>query len=171
MILDKLASITTFIFDVDGVLTTGTVLAQDEGAMVRDFNIKDGYAINHALNNGYTIIIISGGDSQGVRQRLEKLGIEEVHTKIKDKKAHLNELQKRLNLNLGNTLYVGDDMPDIPVMNMCGVKVAPNDAAWEVQQTADIVTNATGGRGSIREIVQKVMQLQDKWDGKDQFVW
>ena len=171
MVLDKLSEISTFIFDVDGVFTTGTVLATDGGEMNRDFNIKDGFAINRAVKEGYQIIIISGGDSEGVRIRLNRLGVDEVHTAISDKKNHLESICERLNIPLSKTLYVGDDIPDIPVMKLCGVKVAPQDAAWEVQDAADLVTKAPGGKGAIREIVQKVMTLQDKWITGQEYVW
>ncbi|MGB1038970.1 MAG: KdsC family phosphatase [Bacteroidia bacterium] len=171
MILDQLSEVKTFIFDVDGVFTTGTVIATDSGEMNRDFNIKDGFAINHAVKNGYTIIIISGGDSEGVRTRLKRLGVKEVHTAIRDKEAHLRSLQERLSIDLQNTVYMGDDLPDIPVMNMCGVKVSPADAVWEVRDSADIVTKSNGGRGAIREIVEKVMVTQDTWKSDDQYVW
>lgn len=171
MILDKFRDVKTFIFDVDGVFTSGTVIATDGGEMNRDFNIKDGYAINRAVTCGYNIIIISGGDSAGVRNRLKRLGVKEVHTAIRDKKSHLAELKKRLELDLDNTIYMGDDLPDIPVMEMCGIKVAPSDAAWKVQQTADIVTKAAGGRGAIREVVEKVMTSQETWESEGQYVW
>lgn len=171
MIFDKFKHINTFIFDVDGVFTTGTVIATDDGEMNRDFNIKDGYAINRAVTSGYRIIIISGGDSEGVRKRLRRLGIKEVHTAIRDKKEHLLNLEKDLDLDLEKALYVGDDLPDIPVMQMCGVKVAPADAAWKVKELADIVTKSNGGRGAIREVVEKVMVSQNTWEADGQYVW
>ena len=171
MILDQLTTISAFIFDVDGVFTTGTVIATDDGEMNRDFNIKDGYAINRAVNQGYPIIIISGGNSEGVRKRLKGLGVKHVYTAISDKQAHLKKIEKELNLDLSTTLYMGDDMPDIPVMQMCGVKVAPADAAWQVKESADLVTKTKGGKGAVREILEKVMVLQEKWAGVDQYVW
>jgi 3-deoxy-D-manno-octulosonate 8-phosphate phosphatase (KDO 8-P phosphatase) len=171
MILDKLAAINTFILDVDGVLTPGSVLATDSGEMQRTFNIKDGFALQYVVKKGYTVIIISGGSSDGVRDRLKNLGIKEVHTAVPDKRFFLSELQKRLNLDLELTLYMGDDYPDLSVMRMCGVKVAPADAAWEVQEAADLVTKAAGGQGAAREILQKVLTLQDTWESSEHSVW
>ena len=140
MILDKLVDIDTFIFDVDGVLTTGTVLATNEGEMRRDFNIKDGFALQFAVKQGYTIIIISGGNNEGVRKRLKGLGIKEVHTAVSDKRALLSDLVVKNKLDLEHALYMGDDYPDISVMRMCVVAATPSDGAWEVQEAADYIT-------------------------------
>ncbi|MEN8732098.1 MAG: HAD hydrolase family protein [Bacteroidia bacterium] len=171
MILDKFSNINTFILDVDGVLTTGTVLATDEGEMRRDFNIKDGFALQYVVKIGYNVIIISGGNSAGVRQRLKGLGITQVHTAVADKRALLKQLVQELNLNLDNAIYMGDDYPDLSIMRMCGVKVCPADAAWQVQEEADIVTKAKGGKGAVREIMEKVLIVQDKWESTEHSVW
>ena len=171
MILDQLADISTFIFDVDGVLTPGSVIATDNGEMHRTFNIKDGFALQYVVKQGYQVIIISGGNSDGVRDRLHNLGIKEVHTGVSDKRILLAELQIKLNIDLKRTLYMGDDDPDLSVMRMCGVKVAPSDAAWEVQELADIVTKQAGGQGAAREILQKVLMMQDKWESSEHSVW
>ncbi|PCJ67570.1 MAG: 3-deoxy-D-manno-octulosonate 8-phosphate phosphatase [Bacteroidetes bacterium] len=171
MILDRLSSIDTFILDVDGVLTTGAVIATNTGEMRRDFNIKDGFALQYAVKKGYKIIIISGGDNEGVRKRLKRLGITEVHTGVSDKRALLRELESKLKINLANALYVGDDCPDLSVMRMCGIKVTPNDGVWQVQEEADIVTRATGGKGAVREIIEKTLTLQGKWESSEHSVW
>lgn len=171
MILDKFSQIDTFILDVDGVLTTGTVLATDAGEMQRDFNIKDGFALQYVVKKGYNVIIISGGNSEGVRRRLKGLGITQVHTAVADKRALLTQLAEELNLDLENALYMGDDFPDLSIMRMCGVKVCPADAAWEVQEEVDIVTKAAGGKGAVREIMEKVLVTQDKWESTEHSVW
>ena len=171
MILDKLAYVDTFILDVDGVLTTGTVIATNEGEMRRDFNIKDGFALQYVVKKGYNVIIISGGDNEGVRKRLKGLGIKEVHTAVADKRALLSQLESKLSISLSNALYMGDDYPDLSVMRMCGVKVTPSDGAWQVQEEADIVTKAKGGRGAVREIMEKVLVMQDKWESTEHSVW
>lgn len=171
MILEKFAQIDTFILDVDGVLTTGTVLATDDGEMRRDFNIKDGFALQYVVKKGYNVIIISGGNSEGVRRRLKGLGINQVHTAVPDKRALLKQLVTELNLNLENALYMGDDFPDLSIMRMCGIKVCPADAAWEVQEEVDIVTKAAGGKGAVREIMEQVLCMQDKWESTEHSVW
>ncbi|MFT4827096.1 MAG: 3-deoxy-D-manno-octulosonate 8-phosphate phosphatase (KDO 8-P phosphatase) [Paracoccaceae bacterium] len=171
MILDRFSSIDTFILDVDGVLTSGTVIASSDGEMRRDFNIKDGFALQYAVKQGYHVIIISGGDNEGVRKRLRNLGITEVHTAVADKRKLLKELETKLQINLKNALYMGDDFPDLSVMRMCGIKVCPSDAAWEVQEEVDIVTKALGGKGAVREILEKVLISQDKWESTEHSVW
>jgi 3-deoxy-D-manno-octulosonate 8-phosphate phosphatase (KDO 8-P phosphatase) len=171
MILDKFSSVDTFILDVDGVLTTGTVIATGEGEMRRDFNIKDGFALQYVVKKGYHVIIISGGDNEGVRKRLRGLGITEVHTAVADKRKLLRELTVRLNINLEHAVYMGDDFPDLSVMRMCGIKACPGDAAWQVQEEVDIVTKALGGKGAVREIMEKVLVSQDKWESTEHSVW
>ena len=105
MILDQLADISTFIFDVDGVLTPGSVIATDNGEMHRTFNIKDGFALKYVVKQGYQVIIISGGNSDGVRDRLHNLGIKEVHTGVSDKRILLAELQIKLNIDLNTSFF------------------------------------------------------------------
>jgi 3-deoxy-D-manno-octulosonate 8-phosphate phosphatase (KDO 8-P phosphatase) len=171
MILDRFSSVDTFILDVDGVLTSGTVIASGDGEMRRDFNIKDGFALQYVVKQGYHVIIISGGDNEGVRKRLRNLGITEVHTAVADKRKLLKELEIKLQINLKNALYMGDDFPDLSVMRMCGIKVCPSDAAWQVQEEVDIVTKASGGKGAVREIMEKVLTSQDKWESTEHSVW
>ncbi|MDA8886268.1 HAD-IIIA family hydrolase [Bacteroidia bacterium] len=163
MILDKLTSISTFILDVDGVLTDGSILATEEAEQNRTFNIKDGFAIHHAINSGYDLIVISGGRSESVVKRLDFLGLQHIYIGVKDKREFLNNLKAELHLNLNECLYMGDDLIDLSVMQMCGVKVCPNDAVWAVQEVADIVTKSNGGEGAVREILEKVLIMQDKW--------
>ena len=171
MVLDKFSRIDTFILDVDGVLTSGTVIASNDGEMRRDFNIKDGFALQYVVKQGYNVIIISGGDSEGVRKRLKGLGIKEVHTAVNDKRKLLKELEAKLQINLENALYMGDDYPDLSVMRMCGIKACPADAVWTVQEEVDIVTKASGGKGAVREIMEKVLTSQDKWESREHSVW
>ena len=171
MVLDKFSRIDTFILDVDGVLTSGTVIASNDGEMRRDFNIKDGFALQYVVKQGYNVIIISGGDSEGVRKRLKGLGIAEVYTAVNDKRKLLKELEAKLQINLENALYMGDDYPDLSVMRMCGINACPADAAWTVQEEVDIVTKASGGKGAVREIMEKVLTSQDKWESREHSVW
>jgi 3-deoxy-D-manno-octulosonate 8-phosphate phosphatase (KDO 8-P phosphatase) len=171
MILDRFSSIDTFILDVDGVLTSGTVIASSDGEMRRDFNIKDGFALQYVVKQGYNVIIISGGDNDGVRKRLRNLGITEIHTAVPDKRKLLKELEIKLQINLKNALYMGDDFPDLSVMRMCGIKACPSDAAWAVQEEVDVVTKALGGKGAVREVMEKVLTSQDKWESTEHSVW
>jgi len=171
MVLDKLSSIKTFIFDIDGVFTKGQVLAQKNGDQSRFFNIKDGFAVQYAIKQKYNVIIISGGNSEGVKQRLRTLGITAIHMGVSDKKEFLAQLSNQLNLNLNEALYMGDDYPDLSPMRMCGLKVAPADAAWEVLKESNMITKAKGGEGAIREIIVQVLTIQDAWQDSNHAVW
>jgi 3-deoxy-D-manno-octulosonate 8-phosphate phosphatase (KDO 8-P phosphatase) len=171
LILDKFAQIDTFLLDVDGVLTNGSVIATDGGEMRRSFNIKDGFALQFAVKQGYNVIIISGGNAEGVRSRLKNLGIKHVFTGVANKRDFLLKLSEDMSLDLDNCLYMGDDYPDISVMNLCGLKVCPNDAVWEIKENSDWITQSNGGEGAVREIIERTLLMQDKWESSDHSVW
>lgn len=161
--LSAFASITNFVFDVDGVLTDGTLLLLPDGEMARTMNIRDGYALQLAVKQGYTIFIISGGKSEPVKRRLEKLGISEVYMGVEDKKALLQQLLEKNSLLPENTLFMGDDMPDIEAMQSVGFPCCPADACNEVKEISRYVSPVAGGFGCARDVIEKVMKLQGKW--------
>lgn len=171
MILSELKKIQTFVFDVDGVLTDGMVHVTLEGNMLRNMNIKDGYALQHAAKNKYRIIIISGGHSDGVVIRLQGLGITDINTRIKDKRQLLSELQEKYQIAPETCLYMGDDVPDIPAMKLCGVITCPQDAAQDVQEVAHYISLKNGGEGCVRDVIEKVMRLQNTWHNSDSYTW
>lgn len=158
-----LNNITTFIFDVDGVLTNGKVLITSEGEMYREMNTRDGFAIKHALQQGFKIGIISGGTNEGVKKRLELLGVDKVYLGIHEKDIAFEDFISTYNLNPEEVLYMGDDVPDISVMEKVGVATCPQDAVTDVKKIADYVSHKKGGDGCVREIVEQVMRVQDKW--------
>ena len=129
-----LPQIDTFIFDVDGVLTNGIVTVFPNGELVRQMNTKDGYALRAAVKAGFRVCIISGGKNESVRTRLANLGITDIYLGAHNKINQFNELIEKYNLNLENVLYMGDDIPDYPVMKLVGMPCCPNDAAREIQQ-------------------------------------
>ena len=165
--LAKLKNITCFIFDVDGVLTNGEVIVMPNGVLVRKMNIKDGYALQLAIKKGYKIWIISGGNSIEVQDRLQKLGIKEVHMSISDKAALVKKLVSSNKVQLDNVLYMGDDMPDYEAMKMAGIAACPNDASDDIKNIANYVSLAKGGEGCAREVIEKVLKLNDHWDITD----
>ncbi len=171
MILDKFKQIDTFVLDVDGVLTNGSVIATDNHEMLRSFNIKDGFALQFAVKQGYNIIIISGGTSEGVRSRLENLGIKHVHTGVANKKELFGKLMKDLGISSSSCVYMGDDYPDLSVMRMCEIKTCPKDAAWELQEQSDWISTQNGGEGAVRELIESVLTLQGKWESSEHSVW
>ena len=159
-----LANINTLIFDVDGVLTNGMVTIMPNGELVRNMNIKDGYALKTAVDKGLNICIISGGKNEGVRTRLANLGIKDIFLGAHDKIKQYNELKEKYNLKPENVLYMGDDVPDFPVMKLVGLPCCPNDAAREVQQVSKYISDKKGGEGCVRDIIEQILRVQGKWD-------
>ena len=162
---EYLEHITTFIFDVDGVLTDGTVTIMTNGDMLRRMNIKDGYALKTAKDAGFNICIISGGTNLGVQKRLEGLGITDIYLGAHNKIDQYNEYLEANNISADQVLYMGDDIPDVPVMKRVGLATCPQDAAPEVKALCKYISHRYGGKGAVRDIIEQVMKVQDKWDG------
>ena len=163
-ILERFKKITTFIFDVDGVLTDGTVLVLENGVQARRMNIKDGFALQMAIKNGYRVLVVSGGNSPQVINRLEKLGITDVHMSVLDKKTFVADYIAKNNLAKEQVLYMGDDLPDLPAMSVVGLPVCPADAVSEVKQAVQYISHLNGGDACVREVIEKVMKLNDHWN-------
>jgi 3-deoxy-D-manno-octulosonate 8-phosphate phosphatase (KDO 8-P phosphatase) len=161
--LEKLNKITTFIFDVDGVLTDGSVQSFISGEHSRTFFIKDGYAIERALLMGYNIMIISGGFEEGVRKRLEFLGIKDIHLGVKDKLKLFREYTAEKHIEPSTILYMGDDIPDYKMLKLSGLPTCPADAAQDIKAICEYVSPFNGGRGAVRDVIEKVMKAQGKW--------
>lgn len=159
-----LANINTLIFDVDGVLTNGIVTVMPGGELVRQMNIKDGYALKTAVNAGLKICIISGGKNEGVRNRLQNLGIQDIYLGAHDKIEQFHELVDMYNLNPDHVLYMGDDIPDYPVMKLVGMPCCPNDAAPEIQQISKYISDKKGGEGCARDVIEQILKVQGKWN-------
>ena len=156
--------ITTLIFDVDGVLTNGIVTVFPDGQLVRQMNIKDGYALKAAVNAGLRVCIISGGKNEGVRTRLENLGITDIYLGAHNKIVQFNELVNTYGLNTEHVLYMGDDIPDYPVMEKVGMPCCPNDAVREIQQVSKYISDKNGGEGCARDVIEQILRVQNKWD-------
>lgn len=155
--------ITTFIFDVDGVLTDGKVHVTNEGDMLRIMSIKDGYAIKAALENDYNVCIISGGSNEGVRIRLSNLGVQDIHLGVSNKVDVLEKYLSKNNIATEHVLYMGDDIPDYHVMQKVALPTAPQDASPEIKRIAKYVSHKNGGEGAVREVIEQVMKTQKKW--------
>lgn len=156
--------IDTFIFDVDGVLTNGIVTVFPDGQLVRQMNIKDGYALKAAVKAGFKVCIISGGKNEGVRSRLQNLGITAIYLGAHNKIKQFNELVATHNLNPENILYMGDDIPDYPVMAKVGMPCCPQDAVREIQEVSKYISDKKGGEGCARDVIEQIMRVQEKWD-------
>lgn len=155
--------ITTFIFDVDGVLTDGTVHITPTGEMLREMNIRDGYAMKAAVENGYTVCIISGGSNEGVRVRLRNLGITDIHLGVSDKVETFKEFIDIYNIKPEQVLYMGDDIPDYHVMKLVGLPTCPQNAAPEIKNLSKYISHINGGNGCVRDVIEQVMKVQGKW--------
>ncbi|WP_417855079.1 KdsC family phosphatase [Xanthomarina gelatinilytica] len=160
---EYLEHISTFIFDVDGVLTDGTIAVTTSGEMLRTMNIKDGYALKTAVNKGFHVCIISGGTNEGVRLRLEGLGITDVFLGAHNKIDQLNQYLEKHQLNIKNVLYMGDDLPDFPVMKLVGLPCCPQDAVPEIKAISKYVSHKNGGKGAVRDVIEQVLKVQGKW--------
>jgi 3-deoxy-D-manno-octulosonate 8-phosphate phosphatase (KDO 8-P phosphatase) len=158
-----LPKITTFIFDVDGVLTNGKVLITSQGEMYREMDTKDGYALKCALVQGYRVCIISGGTNEGVRNRLKALGIYDIYLGAHHKQEPFQDLMDSYDLKPEEILYMGDDVPDIVVMEQVAVAACPNDAVSDVKEIANYVSHKKGGEGCVREIIEQTLKVQGKW--------
>lgn len=158
-----LNKVTTFVFDVDGVLTNGKILVTTGGEMYREMNTRDGFAMKYALLKGFKIGIISGGTNLGVKKRLEDLGVNKVYLGIHEKDIAFDDFVNSYNINPEEVLYMGDDIPDMSVMERVGLATCPQDAVPDVKRIADYVSHKNGGDGCVREIVEQVMRVQNKW--------
>ena len=167
----KLSQITTFIFDVDGVLTDGSVILESSGEMVRTMHTKDGYALQHAVKKGFHIVIISGGSSVMVKKRLEGLGIEHIYLGKDHKLPVLNEHLQKHNISINQVLYMGDDIPDLPCLKVVGVSSCPKDASVEVREVCDYISHINGGKGCVRDVLEQTLRIQNKWMDDDAYSW
>ncbi len=162
--LALLKNIKLFVFDVDGVLTDGSLILLDNGEMARKMNIKDGYALQLAVKQGYEILIISGGSSNAVKMRLEKLGIRHIFLSVKNKKELLTNFIEKHSYTREQILYMGDDIPDLLPMKEVGFACAPVDAVAEVRSIAHYISPVAGGNGCVRDVIEKVLKLNGHWN-------
>jgi len=163
MIYTTLKTIKCVVLDVDGVLTNGDILVNEQGEQLRTFNVKDGYAIQYAIKQGIKVFVITGAKSLGVQKRFQGLGVEEIHLGISDKLTLLNSLLVKYSLVNEEVLFVGDDMPDYTCMQSVGVAISPADAIDDIKKISHYVSVKKGGEGVVREILEKMLKLQDKW--------
>lgn len=162
-VLSRFAKIKTVFLDIDGVLTDGTVWAFRTGEQVRRFNIKDGWAINRAVKTNLPIVIISAGHEEGVRVRLEYLGLEHIHIGVANKLELFQEYIDKWNLAKDEILYMGDDMPDYEAFQLAGLKCCPADSSADILEICDYISPKNGGQGAVRDVLEKILKLQGKW--------
>ncbi len=163
-ILEKFKPVRTFVFDVDGVLTDGTLLILNDGQMARQMNIKDGYALQLAIKKGYRVLVISGAESDAMKSRLDKLGVTDTFFQVGNKKEKLKEYVDQHQLKWKEILFMGDDIPDLTAMQLVGLPCCPADAVMEIKQVAEYISPADGGKGCARDVIEKVLRLNGHWD-------
>ena len=161
--LEIFSTIHTFIFDVDGVMTNNEVIITEKGELLRKMNLRDGLAIKMAIEKGFKIAVITGGRSEGVIKRLEALGIKDIYSGKSDKLEAFDEFINQYDLDTLGILYMGDDLPDYPVMRRVGLATCPKNAAPELFPIANYVSPYKGGEGCVRDVIEKVMRLQGNW--------
>ena len=166
-----LKNVTAFIFDYDGVMTDGTVYMDSNGDPLRTSNVKDGYALQLAGKLGYHLAVISGAVVTNITKRLNMLGVTDVFTGIPDKVVKLEEYMEQYGLKPEQIVYVGDDIPDLPVMRRVGVAACPADAAPEIRQICHFISERPGGRGCVRDIIEQTLIVQGKWMTADAYSW
>ncbi len=160
---ELLKDITTFVFDVDGVFTNGSLFVDTEGEMLRTMNVKDGYALKIALDKGYKACIISGGTNEGVRKRFSGLGVQSIYLGAFQKVQPLNEFLSTNNIALKNVLYMGDDLPDIAPLKLVGLPTCPQDAAPEVKEVCTYISHRNGGEQCVRDVIRQVLKVRGDW--------
>ena len=160
---EYLNQITTLIFDVDGVLTDGSIIVATNGDMYRKMHTKDGFALKTAVDKGFNVCIISGGNNEGVRIRLKGLGIKDVYLGAHHKTETMNAYLKENNIRKEQVLYMGDDIPDLHVMKEVGLPCCPQDAVQEIKRVSKYVSHKKGGKGCVRDVIEQVLKVQNKW--------
>ena len=152
------------LLDCDGVLTDGGVTWSDDGVELKTFHIRDGLGIRGWQRAGGRTGIITGRSSRIVERRAAELGIEFVRQGIDDKLAVAGAIIKECGLSWEQTAFMGDDLPDLPVVTRCGVGAAVADACAELRAAAAVVTSLPGGRGAVRELVERMLRARGGWD-------
>ncbi|MCP3905022.1 MAG: HAD-IIIA family hydrolase [Planctomycetes bacterium] len=161
---DTAQSLRLLVLDVDGVLTDGSILIDGHGMETKRFHVRDGLGIQLWRLLGYDVAIITGRSSAAVQHRATELGIRHVFQGVGDKVAAFGELLKDLDINASQAAVIGDDLPDLPMMRLSGYPMAVADGSPEVRETAEFVTTRPGGRGAVREAIEHLLKLEDRWD-------
>lgn len=167
---EKLKNIRGFIFDVDGVLSMDTSPLDENGDPVRTANIKDGFAMRYALENGFQMAIITGANTPRVKLRYEKLGVEHIYLNSFNKSEWLDEILLKMSLRPDEILYMGDDLVDLKIMDQIGVPTCPLDAVPEIKAISLYISDKKGGEGCVRDVIEQVMRSQGKWMGQELMV-
>jgi 3-deoxy-D-manno-octulosonate 8-phosphate phosphatase (KDO 8-P phosphatase) len=168
---EDLGVIKAFVFDIDGVLSLQTITLNSFGVPNRTVNLRDGYALQLAVKKGYTVAVISGSNCKEYSKRLKLLGVSDICLKSRNKLEDYNTLLKKYGFKNSEVMYMGDDIPDFEVMKQAGVPVCPSDADSEIKQISLYISDRKGGEGCVRDVIEQVMRLHDKWMDSEAFSW
>jgi 3-deoxy-D-manno-octulosonate 8-phosphate phosphatase (KDO 8-P phosphatase) len=161
--LERLRDIRTFIFDVDGVFTDGKLLVTEGGDFLRTFHCRDGYAVRRAVDEGYRVVVITGGKGGTIEHRMRKIGITQYYTGIEDKLPVYQRFVEANGIDPAEILYMGDDLNDYQVMQKVNLAACPADACPEIQSLSHYISPIKGGDGCVRDVIEKVMKLHGVW--------
>lgn len=161
---EHLHRINTFVFDVDGVFTDGGILISEQGELLRTMCVKDGFAVKIALSHGYRVAIITGGTNMAVKERFQRLGITDIYMNSLFKDESMEEFLDNHQIDPGEVLYMGDDLPDIPAMKMVAIAACPQNAVSEVKEVCDYISHKKGGEGCVRDIIEQVLKIRGHWE-------
>ncbi len=164
MTTEKLKHIRLLLLDVDGVLTDGAIVYDGRGDEIKRFNVKDGLGLRLLMQSGIQVGIITGRSSAALQHRCENLGIKHLYQAVRDKTKALQDVLQRTAIRAADTAFVGDDLPDLPIMKQVGLAVTVADAQPELRAAADLTTTAKGGQGAVREICEAILKAQERWD-------
>lgn len=164
---EDIAAVRAFVFDVDGVLSGGEILIDEQGGLLRTTNTKDGFALQFAIRQGFPVAIITGGNSKGVATRYHNLGVAHIYLKSKNKIADLEDFMQKTGVKPEEILYMGDDLPDYEVMQTVGMPTCPKDAIPQIKSIARYISEQNGGKGCVRDVVEQTLRAQNKWKFQD----
>lgn len=168
---ERLKDVKALIFDIDGVLSLDTMVLDEDGVPTRTANVKDGYAMRNAVNMGYHLGIITGGNLERVRMRYDSLGVNHIYMGVRDKMKCLDDFMTKTGVKLDEILYMGDDLVDYQVMEAVGVPVCPLDAVSEIKEISSYISDKKGGEGCARDIIEQVMKAQNTWINEHSYFW
>jgi 3-deoxy-D-manno-octulosonate 8-phosphate phosphatase (KDO 8-P phosphatase) len=160
----RLKQIALLLLDVDGVLTTGEVIYDDAGQETKVFNVRDGLGLRLLMEAGLKVGIVTGRRSMALVHRCRNLNVTLLRDGVRDKAAALQSILKETGVTSADTAFVGDDLPDLPIMRRVGVPIAVGDAHEQVKQAAVYTTRAEGGRGAVREISERILKARGDWE-------
>jgi len=168
---ENLKNIKALVFDIDGVLTDGSVLVNEQGELLRSLNAKDGYAIQYANKMGYLLAIISGSHADKVAENLERLGFKAIYLRSHNKIEVMKQFIQTYKIEANEVLYMGDDIPDIQALQFVGISTCPNDAVSEVRAVCDYISHKEGGKGCVRDVIEQTLKAQENWLTEKAYQW